>query len=47
MMKLLIDQWSLTLNVTNLFDKNYVSICCEMCWYGAPRSVMLTANYDR
>lgn len=40
-----LDQWRLTLNVTNLLDKKYVSACSEMCWYGAPRSVMLTANY--
>ncbi|OMG78349.1 hypothetical protein BIZ92_32855 [Achromobacter xylosoxidans] len=41
-----LDKWSLTLNVTNLFDKKYVSACNDdICWYGAPLNAMLTANY--
>lgn len=40
-----LDKWRFTLNVSNLLDKKYISACDDMCWYGAPRSAMLTTSY--
>lgn len=43
-----IDQWRLQLNISNLFDKEYVAVCQSAiwCYYGAPRTVTLTARYQ-
>jgi iron complex outermembrane receptor protein len=43
-----IDQWRLQLNISNLFDKEYVAVCqsATWCYYGAPRTVTLTARYQ-
>lgn len=37
-------RWSVALNGTNLGDESYVN-CTYSCFYGEPRSVMLTASY--
>ncbi|MEO9078862.1 MAG: TonB-dependent siderophore receptor [Rhodanobacter sp.] len=39
--------WRLQLNASNLFDKNYVSVCnsAVWCYYGYERSVTLSARY--
>lgn len=40
--------WKLALNVTNLFDKTYVSACASatQCFYGNGRSTMGTIRYQ-
>ncbi|MCJ8150917.1 TonB-dependent siderophore receptor [Shinella sedimenti] len=40
------DNWSVALNVSNLFDKEYVSSCqgLALCGYGAGRTFMLKAS---
>ncbi len=38
--------WQAQLNVNNLFDKEYVSVCDYWCYYGQSRSVVLSANYN-
>ncbi len=40
------DNWSVALNVANLFDKEYVSSCqgVSLCGYGAGRTFMLKAS---
>lgn len=39
--------WSYALNVNNLTDKTYNSVCLSRgdCWYGARRSIIATATY--
>jgi len=36
--------WLLALNLKNLTDERYV-VCTYACFYGAPRSAMLTATW--
>ncbi|KJY84374.1 ligand-gated channel [Vibrio galatheae] len=38
-------QWQAQLNINNLLDKEYVSVCNYNCYYGQSRTVMLNANY--
>ncbi|SAI25662.1 ferric siderophore receptor [Bordetella ansorpii] len=41
-----IERWKFTLNVLNVFDKTYLSSCyAYACYYGQPRTAMLTARY--
>lgn len=41
-----VQNWKFTLNVMNVFDKRYLSSCYAFaCYYGQPRTAMLTANY--
>lgn len=41
-----VDRWRFALNVNNLFDKEYLSTCASTaCYWGAPRSALLTARY--
>ncbi|HEY0199298.1 MAG TPA: TonB-dependent siderophore receptor [Rhodanobacter sp.] len=42
-----INGWRLQLNASNLFDKNYVSVCnsSAWCYYGYSREVTLSARY--
>lgn len=37
------DDWKMTLNVNNLFDKSYAS-CPNVCFWGEPRRIALTAT---
>lgn len=37
--------WQVRLNATNLTDKTYVASCTYACFFGAPRTVTLTASY--
>lgn len=37
---------SLAINITNLFDKQYIQQCVNGCYYGYRRSVIATAKYD-
>ncbi|QIL74358.1 TonB-dependent siderophore receptor (plasmid) [Diaphorobacter sp. HDW4B] len=39
-------QFSVQLNVSNLFDKNYFDFAGSQIYYGAPRKFVLTAKYD-
>ena len=39
-------QFSVQLNVSNLFDKNYFDFAVSQIYYGAPRKFVLTAKYD-
>nr|WP_276571621.1 TonB-dependent siderophore receptor [Bradyrhizobium sp. dw_78] len=36
---------SLALNVTNLFDRQYISFCTNGCYYGLRRNVLATLKY--
>lgn len=40
--------WRLALNVSNLFDREYVSTCSSpaVCYWGATRTVLATARYQ-
>lgn len=41
-----VDSWRFALNVNNLLDKEYLSTCsAASCYWGAPRSALLTARY--
>lgn len=41
-----VDRWRFALNVNNLLDKEYLSTCAATaCYWGAPRSALLTARY--
>lgn len=42
-----LQRWQLQLNVSNLFDKTYVSACNQnyWCYYGQSRDIKLTARY--
>ncbi len=38
---------SVAVNATNLLDKNYLSTCDSYyCYYGDPRSVVVSAKYQ-
>ena len=39
-----VQDWLLSLNLKNLFDQRYV-VCTYACFYGAPRTAMLTATW--
>ena len=41
-------QWTLGLNVNNLFNREYISYCSNsfICYWGATRSVVGTARYQ-
>lgn len=39
------DDWTVRLNATNLTDKTYVAGCTYACFWGSPRTVILTAAY--
>ncbi len=42
-----VEQWRFALNVNNLADKTYNSVCLSRgdCWYGARRSILASATY--
>jgi iron complex outermembrane receptor protein len=37
--------WQLTVNMSNLTDKTYVTNCIDVCYYGEPRRVIGTLAY--
>ena len=39
-------QFSVQLNISNLFDKNYFDFAGSQIYYGTPRRFVLTAKYD-
>lgn len=39
------DNWRLSLNATNLFDKEYIATCTYGCFYGERRKVIGTVSY--
>lgn len=39
-------QWQAQLNVNNLLDEEYVSVCNYNCYYGQSRSIVASANYN-
>lgn len=42
-----IEKWRFTLNVQNVFDKKFLSSCNNFsCYYGQPRTAMLSARYS-
>ncbi len=43
-----IQNWRLSLNVNNLFDREYISYCttASVCYWGATRTVLGTARYQ-
>ncbi|MGL6026809.1 MAG: TonB-dependent siderophore receptor [Vibrio sp.] len=39
------ENWQAQLNISNLFDREFVSACDYWCYYGQSRSAVLSANY--